>query len=310
MRRRRTDKEVDVTESFDADVLVQGFLGAPPEMLPAHIPEGPAFDRDGLLHFVSAVPDAHGHTIFRLEADDRTVTPVVRYANFGLASLVFHRDGRMFLADLFGGPGGAGRIAVVSTDGEVTTLVDEFDGTPIMPDDMIFDAAGRLYYNDFQGRAFSPTGRVIRLDPDGSQHLIMAGLAMPNGIALAPDARRLWVTEHAKNRLVSFALDSDEPGADARVHAHFSGGMADSTTIDSAGTVYQAFFGGGRFEVLDHEANLIGVIRPPGGAHPNTTHIAIRPGTRDGYYLAGGPEGISIGRFTALAEALPPFSHS
>lgn len=309
MTRRRTDKDVDVTESFDVEVLVQGFLGAPPEMLQNHIPEGPAFDREGRLHFVSAVPDATGHTVFRLEADDRTVTPVVAYANVGLASLVFHRDGRMFLADLFGGPDGAGRIAVVGEDGEVSTLVDEFEGTPIMPDDLIFDAEGRLYYNDFQGRAFTPTGRVIRLDPDGSQHLIMDGLAMPNGIALSPDARRLWITEHAKNRLVSFELDSTQPGSDARVHAHFSGGMADSTTIDRAGTVYQAFFGGGRFEVLDHEANLVGVIRPPAG-EPNTTHIAIRPGTRDGYYLAGGPAGISIGRFTALAEALTPFSHS
>lgn len=301
-----------MTDVIHADLLVRGFLGAPPPMLPNHIPEGTAFDRAGLLHFVSAVPDADGHTIFRLEADDRTITPVVHYPNFGLASLVFHRDGRMFLADLFGGPGGAGRIAVVDEDGTVQTVVDEFEGTPIMPDDMIFDADGRMYYNDFQGRAFSPTGRVIRLDPDGSQHLVFDGLAMPNGIALSPDARRLWITEHATNRLVSFELDSAQPGADARVHANFSGGQADSTTIDAAGNIYQAFFGGGRFEVLDHEANLIGVIRPEGGvaAFANTTHIAIRPDTRDGYFVAGGAEGIGVFRFTALAEALIPYSHT
>ena len=63
-----------MSDPFDARLLVENFLGAPPEMLPNHIPEGTAFDRDGRLHFVSAVPDADRHTIFRLEADDRTVT--------------------------------------------------------------------------------------------------------------------------------------------------------------------------------------------------------------------------------------------
>lgn len=299
-------------ETLTVRPLVEGLLGTPPEFLGNHIPEGPAFDRNGLLHFTSAVPDDDGYTVFRLEADDETVTPVVHHPQFGLASMAFHRDGRIFLADLFGGPDGAGRIAVMNDQGAVETVVDEFEGTPIMPDDLIFDAEGRLYYNDFQGRAFRPTGRVIRLDPDGSQHLVFEGLAMPNGIALSPDASRLWVTEHALNRLVSFSLDPETPGADAHVHAHFSGGLADSTTIDSEGNIYQAFFGGGRFEILDHKANLRAVLRPPGeiADYPNTTHIAIRPGTRDGYFVAGGPNGIGVFAFTAFADALTPFSHT
>lgn len=295
---------------IDVQVIVDGFLGPAPEMLTHHIPEGTAFDQDGRLHFLSAVPDENGFAVFRLERDELTVTPVVHYPAFGLASLAFHRDGRMYLADLFGGPDGAGRIATVDASGTVSTLVDTFEGTPIMPDDLIFDADGRLYYNDFQGGALAPTGRVIRLDPDGTQHLVLGGLAMPNGIALSPDARRLWITEHASNRLLSFAVDAANPASDARVHAHFSGGLADSTTIDSAGNIYQAFFGGGRFEVLDHEANLLAEIRPPGARHPNTTHIAIRPGSREGYFVAGGAEGVMIGRFTALADALPPYSHT
>ena len=301
-----------MTTELDVQVLIPDFLGAPPETLPDHIPEGTAFDRTGRLHFVSAVADAEGHTVFRLESDDHTITPVCRYPHLGLASLAFHRDGRMFLADLFGSAQRAGRIGVVEPDGSIATVVDEFEGTPIMPDDLVFDAGGRLYYNDFQGTALAPTGRVIRLDPDGSQHLVVDGLAMPNGIALSPDGRRLWITEHAKNRLLSFVITEDGTGGEARVHAHFSGGLADSTTIDSAGNIYQAFFGGGRFEVLDAEGNPLGILRPPGGAaaFPNTTHVAIRPGTRDGYFVAGGPRGVGVFRFSALAEALPPFSHS
>lgn len=295
-----------------AQPIVEGFNPtAPPGMNP--IPEGPAFGRDGHLYFVSAFPDADGHKVFRLDLGDHSITPILADDRSGFASLVFHKDGRMFLADLFGGPNGMGRIAVANADGTgLTTLVDEFEGTPIAPDDLVFDSAGNFYYNDFQGTALNPTGRVIRMTPDGKQSLVVEGIGMPNGIALSVEQNKLWISEHTSNRLFSFDLDVNGNATGARINAYFSGGLLDSTTIDSDNNIYQAVYDGGRAEILDPDANRLAVVTP--GQNPlrdyiRTTHVAIKPGTSDGYLVAGGPTGIGIFHFPTVAPGQIPFSH-
>lgn len=276
------------------------------------IPEGPAFTRDGELLFISAFPDPDGHKVFRFDLDTHEVTGVLGSDDIALASLVIHRDGRLFYADFRGSRTGAGRIAVSESDGTgYRTFIDEFEGSPIIPDDLIFAADGTMYYNDFQGTALNPTGRVIRVDPDGTQSLLVDGLAMPNGIALSTDESRLWVSEHLRNTLIGIQLDG-RAVPETRVYGHFTGGLADSTTVDSADNVYQAFYDGGRVEVLDGEGNPLAVITPgddPLREFPRTTHVAIEPGSTRGILVAGGRTGIGIFEFEALAPGLTPFSH-
>lgn len=297
-----------------AEPVVEGFLGAPAPGAMNPIPEGPAFDREGRLYFVSAFPDADGYRVFRLDPDSRVITRILNPGDSAFASIAIHRDGRLFLADFFGGQPGYGRVAVAEADGSgLRTVVDEFEGTPIIPDDLVFAPDGVIYYNDFQGDAANPVGRVIRLQPDGTQSLVMSGFAHPNGIAFTPAGDRLWVSDHLTNRLLSFAVGPSGPGSDLRVHAHFSGGLLDSTTVDAVGNVYQAVYDGGRVELLDPDANRLAVVVPgdrPRERHIRTTHVAIRPGTRDAYLVAGGPEGIGIFRFEALAPAAQLYSHS
>lgn len=300
-------------ERIVAQPIVEGFLGAPDPGAVNPIPEGPAFDRQGRLYFVSAFPDAAGHKVFRLDTKDLSITPILADEASGFASLVIHKDGRLFLLDLFGGPGGKGRIAVADPDGTgLRTLIDSFEGTPIVPDDLVFDSRGNFYYNDFQGNALHPTGRVIRVSAEGDQRLVAGGLAMPNGIALTGKEDRLWISEHYTNRLISLHIDPDGTALDSRVHAYFSGGLVDSTTLDSQDNIYQAVYDGGRVEVMDRDANLRMIVTP--GPNPlrdyiRATHVAIEPGTNTGYLVAGGAKGIGIFTFPALAQARTPFSH-
>lgn len=275
------------------------------------IPEGPAFARDGRMFFTSAFPDAAGYRVFRW---DPVTNEVERFldADVAAASLVIHRDGRLFFADFAGGSTGAGRIGVAEPDGSgYRTFVDEFEGTPIIPDDLVFASDGTMYYNDYQGSAWNPTGRVIKVDPDGTQTLLLDGLAKPNGIALSTNESRLWVSEHLRNRLLGIELDG-QAIPEVRVYGHFTGGLLDSTTVDSADHVYQAVYDGGRVEVLDPDGNPLAVVTPgpdPLRDYPRTTHVAIEPGTTRAILVAGGPTGIGLFEFEALAPGLVPFSH-
>ena len=130
------------------------------------------------------------------------------------------------------------------------------------------------------------------------------GLAHPNGVALSPDGKRLWVSEHPANRLLALDLDESSiaindwaPGAGVSVYANRAGGgLADSITVDADGNVYQAMYFGGRVEVFDKAGNTVTTRRHAGDGpeqFPTTSNVAIRPGTHEGYITAGGPEGIS-----------------
>src|SRR5215213_3640227 len=81
-------------------------------------PEGPAFDRDGRLHFVNWLSSS----IVRVEADGSAA----EWFNTGgiPAGLAFHRDGSLYVADEGDGIHGVLRIA----DGRATILVNEFAG--------------------------------------------------------------------------------------------------------------------------------------------------------------------------------------
>jgi len=264
------------------------------------------------MFFTSAFPDPDGFKVFRWDPVTNEVEGFLADPNMAVASIVIHRDGRMFYADFHGGRNGAGRIAVSNADGsDYRTFIDEFDGSPILPDDLIFAADGTMYYNDFQGSALNPVGRVVRVDTDGKQSLLVGGLAKPNGIALSVDQSRLWVSEHLRNRLLGIELNSGFP-PEARIYGHFTGGLLDSTTVDSADHVYQAVYDGGRVEVLDLEGNPLAVVTPgpdPLREYPRTTHVAIEPGSTRAILVAGGRTGIALFEFEALAPGLTPFSH-
>jgi len=309
----RSDHGRDVV----AEAWIHGILGAPAEGQAPPVPEGPAFTPDGDLVFVSAFGDAEGNKVYEVDLETKEVTPLYADESSVIASLDVREDGTFVLADFLNPTLGSGRLIQMNPDGTgAETLIDSFEGTNIYPDDVVMDGEGGFFYTDMQGNAIEPTGRVIHVDAAGVQTLVQGGLAHPNGIALSPDGRRLWVSEHLSNRLL--ALDLDEtgiavndwaPGAGVSVYANLTGGLADSTAVDAEGNVYQAMYFGGRVEVFDNQGNPIRTIQTPGEGQdqfPTTTNVVIQPGTNQGYITAGGPEGISILRFEAEAEALPP----
>ena len=59
-----------------------------------------------------------------------------------------------------------------------------------MPNDLVFDARGGLYFSDFRGISTEPKGGAYYVSPDFKTiSPVLSRLAMANGIALSPDGK-------------------------------------------------------------------------------------------------------------------------
>jgi gluconolactonase len=125
--------------------------------------------------------------------------------------------------------------------GEVEVLTDNFEGQPFTgPNDLTHDSQNRLYFTDLPG------GAVYRLDPDKklTRLLTKPEIQRPNGIAIAPDDKTLYLVE-ANNqeggaRMIR-AYDLSPAGtlSNSRVfHNFYPGRSADGLCMDTQANLY------------------------------------------------------------------------
>jgi lactonase len=247
---------------------------------------------------------------------DKHLSTVTSLDEFAPGGIAIHKDGRIFIAalDL---KRGTGLIEAVKPDGTARqTIVSA--GAGYMPNDLVFDANGGLYFSDFRGISTEPKGGAYYISPDWKTiTLVLPHLAMANGIALSPDGKDLWVTEFARNLL--HRVDLDGPTSIAPIGTaipyHFIGPAPDSMRADSDGDVYVAIYGQGRVMVFNGNGIPIGQVLLPGrdeGHNLQSTSMAIAPGTNDLYIVTSdgnGGQGATIFHAKGFAKALPLYSH-
>lgn len=201
--------------------------------------EGPSFDRTGFL-YVTDIP--YGR-IFRISPQGKWEL-VVQYDGWP-NGLKIHRDGHIVIADY--------KYGIMQLDPmlkQVTPLLthrrsEGFKGV----NDLIFDSAGRLYFTD-QGQTgmHDPTGRVFRYDFEAKKLdcLLDRGVS-PNGIALSPDEKVLYVAMTRGNAVWRLPLLEDGSVSKVGIFTHMAGGVsgADGLAVDQAGTIYVADAGNG-----------------------------------------------------------------
>lgn len=141
--------------------------------------------------------------------------------------------------------------------------------------DLVFDSHGNLYFTD-QGQTglHDPTGRLYRLRPDGQLDLLLANVPSPNGVALSPDERVLYLAVTRGNQVWRVPLLED--GSVSKVSAFFTSygpSGPDGLAMDEAGRLVVANPGLGVAWVLNHRAEPEGVLRSCAGA--SLTNIAF-----------------------------------
>ncbi len=99
---------------------------------------------------------------------------------------------------------GARNIVRTEADGSLTVLADRFEGKRLnSPNDMAVQSDGSIWFTDPPwGLGRQREGKeldghwVFHLDPDTSAiRVVLRGLVMPNGIALSPDEKVLYVAD-------------------------------------------------------------------------------------------------------------------
>lgn len=242
--------------------------------------EGPAWIRGGDYLLFTDVPE---NRLYRWSDDDGLSVflepsgyggpsdPALREA--GANGLYPEPDGTVLLAD-------SGSRLVARLDPatrEKTPLATHYDGKRFnSPNDLVRRSDGTVFFTDppygLDGLDDSPVKEldfngVYRLDPDGTVHLLDDGLTFPNGIALSPDERTLYVANSDPERPVwmAYALDAEGAVQDRRVFADASDlvaedspGLPDGMAVAADGTLFAT--GPGGVLVFDPAGKRLGRI--------------------------------------------------
>ncbi|MBL7697487.1 MAG: SMP-30/gluconolactonase/LRE family protein [Chitinophagaceae bacterium] len=162
--------------------------------------EGPTMAPDGTLYFTDlAFTEFEGMKAGIIwKFNPQTGEAKVFRSPSGMANgLAFDTDGNLIACE--GADFGGRRI--VKTDmksGKSVILAGLFNNRPFnAPNDLVIDNKGRIYFTDprYFGKepVDQPVNGVYRIDTNGTVNLIIANASQPNGIAISPDNKTLYV---------------------------------------------------------------------------------------------------------------------
>ena len=176
------------------------------------------------------------------------------------------------------------RILRRAADGTLAEHAD-LSGIPEVTghlNDMVVDGEGRAYVGNFgfdlMGGGSIASTVLVRVDPDGSTHVVADGLLFPNGMVITPDGATLVVAETVGQRLTAFSIAEDGSLHDKRTWAEFAPAPTsedlgevlaaptltpDGICLDAEGAIWVADATGGRL-VRVREGGELSEERSPG----------------------------------------------
>ncbi len=186
----------------------------------AFFTEGGAVAPDGAVYFSDITftyqTDMQAGHIWKYDPSTGNTT-IFRSPSGMSNGIKFDAEGRMIVAE---GADFGGR-RVTRTDmvtGKSTIIAGLYDGRPFnSPNDITIDEKGRIFFSDPRYLGHEPVDQpvmgVYRIDTDGSIHRIITDAGKPNGVAISPDQKTLYVVSH-DNGLIG--LDRIPDGAPVR----------------------------------------------------------------------------------------------
>ena len=263
----RVDPRVDALIPADARIekLAEGFTFI----------EGPVWIRGESRLLFS---DVRGNEIYQwTEADGSStfIDPVFDGDRTGRRSissngLTLDAEGRLVICEH-----GNRRISRLEADGSRSVVVEAYEGDQLnSPNDAVYGSDGSLYFTDppygLEGLEESPMRQldfngVYRLGPDGELELLVRDQTRPNGIALSPDERTLYVANSDAENMVWMAYDLDDEGASNGrifydVNDQTAPGAADGMKVDRAGNLFAT--GPGGVWIFAPDGTHLGTIMP------------------------------------------------
>jgi gluconolactonase len=270
---RRVDPSLDaiVSEGLTIEKLASGFI----------FTEGPVWVPEGYLLF----SDPNANTIYRWTPDGQVSvfrtksgyagTDVGEYGQPGSNGITLDPQGRVTIDEH-----GNRRVVRIEKNGVVTVLADRYEGRRLnSPNDLVYRSDGTLFFTDPPfglPKAFDDTRKELAFSgvyalKDGRLTLAAKDLTGPNGIALSPDERYLYVAnwDEKKKVLMRYRVHGDATLSDGRVFFDMTsapgGDALDGVKVDVQGNLYVS--GPGGLWILSSEGKHLGTIAGP--EHPH-----------------------------------------
>jgi gluconolactonase len=227
--------------------------------------EGPVWQKGGGYLLFSDIPrntihrwkEGQGVSVYMRPAGYAGSTPFGR--ELGSNGLTFDPGGELVMAD----HGNRQVSRVDSVKFTKTVLADRYNGSRLnSPNDLVFNRAGDLFFtdppyglsklNDDPAKELDFNG-VYRLSHAGALTLLTRALTFPNGIALSPDERTLYVAVSDPARPIWMAYEFRADGSLTKGHVFFDAsalakagrqGLPDGMKVDAAGNVFASGPGG------------------------------------------------------------------
>ncbi|MBV9653689.1 MAG: SMP-30/gluconolactonase/LRE family protein [Acetobacteraceae bacterium] len=211
--------------------------------------EGPAYFRAGRYLLFSDIPN---NRIMRLLEDDNHLS-VFRSPSMNSNGNTVDRQGRLLTCEHSGR-----RVTRTELDGTITIIADNYEGKKLnSPNDLVVASDGSIWFTDpnygiggnyegVQAAEEQAKHNVFRVDgQSGEIKVVVDDFTQPNGIALSPDEKKLYVIDSgitnggpAHIRVFDVDIGSGKV-SNGKVFAEgFAPGFTDGMRLDTKGNVW------------------------------------------------------------------------
>jgi len=166
----------------------------------------------------------------------------------------------------------------IATDGDTLEVIhhDAAGESFRNPNAAASDRRGGVYFSS--SGSFAPsaaaTGAILYLDAEGRLTRVAEGIHYANGVAVSPDGKTLYASEHLERRVLAFAITDDGTLSERRIFVALDALVApdperswevgpDGLTVDAEGNLIVAEYGGGRLLVVDRDGRLTATVPVP-----------------------------------------------
>ncbi|MDE3198546.1 MAG: SMP-30/gluconolactonase/LRE family protein [Acidobacteriota bacterium] len=196
--------------------------------------DGITWAREGFLVFA----DAGKRKLYRLDPGGSQPKPTEEDPNGG-QGLAYDSQGRLYICEPW-----TRRVVRMERKGKIEPFAESFEGKKLNgPDDVAVRKDGNVYFTD---PAFGSAADTRELDFNGVYHVTPKGeieavakwKTRPNGIALSPDGKTLYVGDGDRHAVVAFSLDGRGAATDPRDLITKISGVPNGMRTDVTGRLY------------------------------------------------------------------------
>jgi len=214
--------------------------------------EGPAWSKDGYLIF----SDTPAGKLWRWNPG-RPVE-VFREDAHGPSGNAFDAEGRLYTCETH-----SRRVTRTDKKGAIEVLAERWEGKRLnAPNDLAVSRGGHVYFTDpafgsqSDSRDLDFYG-VYHVPPKGPMKLVARPTGRPNGIALSPNGKLLYVVNSDERNLRAYDIDRSGDPANERILIPKIPGIPGGMAVDERGSLYVAASG---IQIYSPEGQLLHTI--------------------------------------------------